>query len=178
MFATPSRQSIINRRITFKKVSNDSIDPQYVRLRKIYKPINVSAATSIHSYHSSAQHDDYNDNEGREQPDSNITTVDLSWRSNIYPSPVGLINAGNSCFLNSVMQCLMYLQPLFNYIITRDHQSKCHATGFCALCNIYQHAQRCIKSQNHGGLLRKPFMPVPFIKGLRSTRVLFNFLYI
>ena len=37
----------------------------------------------------------------------------------------GLHNMGNTCFLNSTLQCLTYTAPLVNYLLTDDHSNKC-----------------------------------------------------
>lgn len=37
----------------------------------------------------------------------------------------GLGNLGNTCFLNSVLQCLLYTPPLYNYLTSVDHKQKC-----------------------------------------------------
>ena len=37
----------------------------------------------------------------------------------------GLHNLGNTCFLNSTMQCLTYTPPLANYLLSREHARSC-----------------------------------------------------
>lgn len=37
----------------------------------------------------------------------------------------GLQNLGNTCFLNSTLQCLTYTAPLANYMLTREHSKTC-----------------------------------------------------
>ena len=53
-------------------------------------------------------------------------SIQMQWdRRYVYiPEPVGLLNAGNTCFLNSVLQCLTFTAPLANYFLTNSHKSK------------------------------------------------------
>ena len=50
--------------------------------------------------------------------------LEMKWRG---PRSVGagLSNMGNTCFLNSVLQCLAYTPPLFNYLISDHHKRLC-----------------------------------------------------
>ncbi|KAJ8038123.1 Ubiquitin carboxyl-terminal hydrolase 36 [Holothuria leucospilota] len=64
----------------------------------------------------------------------------------------GLINMGNTCFLNSTLQCLSYTPPLANYLLSHQHKEQCQMSGFCMLCELYNHLVRV--SQHHGQAVR------------------------
>ncbi|KAF1887570.1 hypothetical protein Lal_00040624 [Lupinus albus] len=58
----------------------------------------------------------------------------------------GLQNLGNTCFLNSVIQCLTYTEPLAAYLQSGKHKNSCRIAGFCALCAIQNHVSRALQS--------------------------------
>ncbi|KAK7265092.1 hypothetical protein RJT34_32708 [Clitoria ternatea] len=76
---------------------------------------------------------------------------ELSFRITFRGIGAGLQNLGNTCFLNSVVQCLTYTEPLAAYLQSGKHKTSCHIAGFCALCAIQNHVSRALQST--GGIL-------------------------
>lgn len=83
----------------------------------------------------------------------------------------GLINVGNTCFLNSVLQCLTYCPPLYNYLVKSDggHSSSCKINQFCMLCEMERHIRR-IKSSNGTSI-----KPVSIVQRLKYINKSFQF---
>ncbi|KAI9029651.1 hypothetical protein CLU79DRAFT_473510 [Phycomyces nitens] len=69
--------------------------------------------------------------------------LEPTWKINRRIGP-GLLNGMNTCFLNSVLQCLTYTPPLAQYLLTKSHRSTCKVTSFCALCSMEIHIHRCL----------------------------------
>lgn len=50
--------------------------------------------------------------------------LSLKWNQ-IHSIGAGLKNMGNTCFLNSALQCLTYTAPFTNYMLTQEHSRTC-----------------------------------------------------
>lgn len=72
--------------------------------------------------------------------------LDFAFRIPFRRIGAGLENLGNTCFLNSVLQCLTYTEPLVAYLQSGKHQNSCHVAGFCALCALQKHVNRALQS--------------------------------
>ncbi|XP_055812763.1 ubiquitin carboxyl-terminal hydrolase 18 isoform X2 [Solanum dulcamara] len=80
------------------------------------------------------------------------------WDSPGYP-PCGLINCGNSCFANVVLQCLTQTKPLVAYLLEKDHKKECRSNDWCFLCEFQQHVEKA-------SWCRYPFSPIGILSVL------------
>ncbi|KAI3468400.1 hypothetical protein Pfo_025063 [Paulownia fortunei] len=69
----------------------------------------------------------------------------FNWDKPGYP-PCGLLNCGNSCFANVVLQCLAYTRPLVAYLLEKGHRRECHRDDWCFLCEFQTHVERASQS--------------------------------
>ncbi|NXU58521.1 UBP42 hydrolase, partial [Turnix velox] len=82
---------------------------------------------------------------------------------------VGLYNLGNTCFLNSTLQCLTYTPPLANYMLSLEHTKSCHEEGFCMMCTMEAHVNQVLCCSNNA------IKPLSVIKGLKKIGKHFHF---
>ncbi|XP_059658289.1 ubiquitin carboxyl-terminal hydrolase 18 [Cornus florida] len=74
-------------------------------------------------------------------------------------TPCGLLNCGNSCFANVVLQCLAYTRPLVAYLLGKGHRRECRRNDWCFLCELQTHIERASES-------RHPFSPINILSRL------------
>ncbi|XP_054797127.1 ubiquitin carboxyl-terminal hydrolase 18-like [Prosopis cineraria] len=60
--------------------------------------------------------------------------------------PCGLLNSGNSCFANAVLQCLSFTKPLVAYLLEKGHRGECSLDDWCFLCEFQIHVERARRS--------------------------------
>ncbi|XP_019056064.1 PREDICTED: ubiquitin carboxyl-terminal hydrolase 15-like isoform X2 [Nelumbo nucifera] len=54
-------------------------------------------------------------------------------------SPRGLLNCGNSCYANAVLQCLTCTKPLIVYLLRKSHSRTCCVKDWCLMCELEHH---------------------------------------
>lgn len=60
-------------------------------------------------------------------------------------SPRGLLNCGNSCYANAVLQCLTFTKPLMVYLLHRSHSRTCRIRDWCLMCELEQHIAELVE---------------------------------
>ncbi|CAH2077350.1 unnamed protein product [Thlaspi arvense] len=76
-------------------------------------------------------------------------------------APCGLMNCGNSCFANVILQCLSWTRPLVAYLLEKGHKSECMRNDWCFFCEFQTHVERSSQS-------RLPFSPMNIISRLTN----------
>ncbi|KAG6936849.1 ubiquitin specific peptidase 36 [Chelydra serpentina] len=94
--------------------------------------------------------------------------LSMKWER-VYRVGAGLHNLGNTCFLNSTVQCLTYTPPLANYLLSKEHSRSCHQGGFCMMCIMQNHMIQAFA--NSGNAIK----PVSFIRDLKKIARHFRF---
>ncbi|XP_064423516.1 ubiquitin carboxyl-terminal hydrolase 36 [Latimeria chalumnae] len=94
--------------------------------------------------------------------------LSMRWER-VYRVGAGLHNLGNTCFLNSTVQCLTYTPPLANYLLSKEHSRTCHQSGFCMMCVMQNHLIQAFA--NSGNAIK----PISFIRDLKKIARHFRF---
>ncbi|CAM9158875.1 unnamed protein product, partial [Bubo scandiacus] len=73
--------------------------------------------------------------------------ISMEWKQQ-QRAGAGLHNLGNTCFLNSTLQCLTYTPPLANYLLSREHSQSCHRQDLCMMCSMEEHVNEALQSSD------------------------------
>ncbi|XP_065549760.1 ubiquitin carboxyl-terminal hydrolase 36-like isoform X2 [Lathamus discolor] len=87
--------------------------------------------------------------------------LSMGWEK-MYRIGAGLRNLGNTCFLNSTVQCLTYTPPLANYLLSKEHRCTSDHGSFCMICIMQNHVAQAFA--NSGNVIK----PVAFVRDLKK----------
>ncbi|BAT81929.1 hypothetical protein VIGAN_03184600 [Vigna angularis var. angularis] len=75
--------------------------------------------------------------------------------------PFGLVNCGNSCYANAVLQCLAFTPPLTAYLLQGLHSKSCANKKWCFICEF---ESLILKSKD----TKSPISPVGLLSQLQN----------
>ncbi|KAH8094862.1 cysteine proteinase [Cristinia sonorae] len=72
--------------------------------------------------------------------------IDTTWPANVNMG-CGLNNTGNTCFLNSALQCLIHTPPLYRVLSTHSLSDPCYVKkhAFCMSCSMWKLMRECFE---------------------------------
>ncbi|KAL4556481.1 hypothetical protein LXL04_039136 [Taraxacum kok-saghyz] len=76
--------------------------------------------------------------------------------------PFGLVNCGNSCYANAVLQCLTYTPALNAYLLQGLHSKACNKRGWCFACELEGLVVKAAKSGN------SPVSPIRILSQIQN----------
>jgi ubiquitin C-terminal hydrolase len=67
----------------------------------------------------------------------------------------GLGNYGNTCYINSALQCLLHTPPLANFLLDNAHSQSCRIPEdcYCAFCDLENLALKIFKSSKSSAII-------------------------
>ncbi|XP_010566384.1 PREDICTED: ubiquitin carboxyl-terminal hydrolase 36 [Haliaeetus leucocephalus] len=166
-----SAKKVLLQKIEFEPASR-GFSGQLELLRGKYVLLNPRAGTETASRHSGLEErqrgkqggDHAGVEDGIPTPQKVLFPAErlsMKWER-IYRVGAGLHNLGNTCFLNSTVQCLTYTPPLANYLLSKEHSRTCQQGGFCMMCIMQNHTIQAFA--NSGNAIK----PVSFIRDLKK----------
>lgn len=59
-----------------------------------------------------------------------LEAVQLGWNNSEWSVGAGMVNMGNTCYLNSTLQALFHVPALVNWLLSdKQHMDKCEDSG-------------------------------------------------
>jgi len=143
------------------------LNPQHRRLQQQQFQAQNTSGSGQALAEQGAEEGGYDEDDPRRRPEDAVTPanyvdtqVRMEWQS-VGPKCSGLVNAGNTCFVNCVLQLIAHTTPLAQYLLTVRTANTSPGAPY-----DFAHALAVVVQQVHQGN-RQPVTPTGILQGLR-----------
>ncbi|OMJ07624.1 Ubiquitin carboxyl-terminal hydrolase 42 [Smittium culicis] len=144
---------VLSRRIEFHDARRPDLN--LAKLQHKYKPINApKALPTSHNNSSATVNSSVSLDSKNILKNLNPLGLKYGWMK-IRKIGCGLNNLGNTCFLNSVLQCLTYTPCLAEFLLSKSHSSNCSSRTNCISCLLESHISLALNSTNSSSISPK-----------------------
>ena len=130
------RHTILNQKLLFKPYKKNPLD----HLRQRYSNLSLSSTTTSTELVNHQSQPIVKKSSTKTSPSSSLM---MNWEL-VKDRGSGLINLGNTCFINASLQCLANTPPLVQWLLSNSHHQFCRMKSekqFCLFCE----AERIVK---------------------------------
>jgi ubiquitin carboxyl-terminal hydrolase 36/42 len=168
------RHTILNQKLLFKPYKKNPLD----QLRKRYSNIVMTTDNDVvlTSFNNQSITKHLSSNNSSPSSSSSTSSLMMNWEL-LKDRGSGLINLGNTCFINASLQCLANTPPLVQWLLSNSHHQYCRMKlekKFCLFCEA-ERIVKLIHSKNSYSSSMSPANPNNIARRIKDISKTFRF---